>query len=712
MSEPGAGPGAGTPRPALHLAAALVAALLSLLPLVGAGGLLDGPPGVPLRAASDEVWQYGWVQTLRETGGVQANPRLGLPGEQVLADFPQAALSPVQVGLVWVLGAGSPGPEAVNLYLALTFPLVALSAYLAGVLGGLRPRWALVLAVLFSTTPYHFGRGAAHLLHSGYFGIPWLALACGWLLRGAPEGPAGHRGGLAAAAMGPLLGGVEPYYTAFALLLLPACAALGSVRGGRRPLVRGLALVASTLLVVGLAWWPIHRELAGRGANPAPLARAHAESELYGLKLTSLLVPAEDHRSPAMRRLARRYAGAPLTNENRLNSAGVLGSLGILGLLASLLVGGHGDAGQRARARLLVLVLLLGTVGGLGSALALAGLEVVRAWNRLAILATWLGLVGLLHALQARVPGAAPARALAAGVLLFGLWDQVPADPLTRAEGVADLWAREGEAWRALERSRPDLRRLLVVPHRAHPAATPARYTDWLAQQRPSLHTAAMAFSAGAIRGRPDERWAAALANLPLGALLHRLRADGWDGLVVDREARPGPSEAWLADLEARVPGLALDAGRFRVHPLAGCGTACDPEARGVYLRPGVGVSGGPDHVDDLGLEAARGELLLLHGGDGPRRAHLRVRARALDGAAGTLWLRAPGGAALELAVGSEPAVAALEVTVPAAGLAVTLETDLPRALEDGRLPEHGRRVLLAGSEVEELRAQPEVRDL
>jgi phosphoglycerol transferase len=339
----------GEPRPTRHLGAALVAALLSLAPLLLGTGPLAGPRDIPLGGLDDELGQHVWVKVLTETGGVLLNPRLGLPEGQVLADFPQAALSPVQVGLVRALLLVAPPEEVVNLYLALTFPLVALSAYAVLALGGARPRWALLGAALFATTPYHFGRSSMHLFHSGYFGIPWLGAACCWLLRGAPGGPSGRGAGLACLGLGVVLGAVEPYYTAFALALLPCCAALGGVAHGRRPLLRGLALTASVAAVVACTLLPVRAELAGRGVNPVPLTRFHAESEAYGLKLTSLLVPSPDHRNPWMQEWARWYGTAPLTNENRLNSAGLLGGLGILGILGGLLAGG----GRPDRGRLL-----------------------------------------------------------------------------------------------------------------------------------------------------------------------------------------------------------------------------------------------------------------------------------------------------------------------------------------------------------------------
>lgn len=705
MSEPGA-------RPALHLGAALLAACLALAPLLLGTGPLAGPRDLPLSLASDEVGQYVWVRTLAESGQVLVNDRLGLPDGQVLADFPQVALSPVQVTLVRLLLLAAPWQEAVNLYLVLGFALVALAAYPALALAGLRPRWAVVGAVLYATTPYHFARGAAHLFHSLYLGMPWLALACCWLLRGAPGGPTGRRGAAACLGMGVLLGGIEPYYSAFALGLLPCCAALGAARHGRRPLGRGLALTAMIMAVVALAWWPVRGEVARRGPNPTALARTHWESEFYALKLTSLLVPADDHRSEWMRGWARRYRAAPLTNENRLNASGVLGGLGILGLLAALLAGGHGAPRRRVRGRLLVLVLLVSTMGGLGSAVALLGIRVVRAWNRLAILATWLGLAEVMGWLQDRSDSLGPvaARGLATAVLAFGLWDQVPREPLRRAPDVEGTWRAGARAWRDLERERPDLRRLLVVPHRNHLQRHSGGYAQWWDQQTPFLHTQEMGFSAGSYAGRRGERRVAALASLPLAPLLYRASREGWDALVVDTEAHPGPAPAWLQALETRIPGVGL--GKYRVHPLTGCAAACAPQARGMYLRAGLGVESGHGGFHEPNLMEAVGELLVLHGGDDTRRARLDLRARGVAGEDGALRVSAPGiePVVLELAPGAE-ARSDLHVAVPPEGLTLRLETDLPRALEAVRLPELGRRLDLSGTQVTALEDGPPIRE-
>ena len=73
---------------------------------------------------------------------------------------------------------------------------------------------------------------------------------------------------------------------------------------------------------------------SSHGLNPIS-RRAPQEAEVYGGRITQLLLPVSNHRMPALAKWKATYnAAAPLVNENNTASLGVIGSIGFVSLLA------------------------------------------------------------------------------------------------------------------------------------------------------------------------------------------------------------------------------------------------------------------------------------------------------------------------------------------------------------------------------------------
>lgn len=157
-------------------------------------------------------------------------------------------------------------------------------------------------------------------------------------------------------------------------------------------------------------------------------------------------------------------------------------------------------------------VLLFSVVGGLNGLLGVAGFTWLRATNRYSV---WILAIALLSAAAAlgrvRWLGRRPwLPALAAGVILLGLADQVP----SRATAASDLAAvRRGvDSDRtfvaAVEAMLPEGGAVFVEPAADFPeSARLFRETDY-EQLRPYLHTTRVRFSYGSDRNRPGAGWA------------------------------------------------------------------------------------------------------------------------------------------------------------------------------------------------------------
>src|SRR5215208_6910918 len=221
------------------------------------------------------------------------NPDLGAPFGQVLYDFPFLAHDGFHLVLIKMLGLLSSDPVFVaNVFFLLSFPLVALVAFLVLRQLGISGDAALVCSVLYALAPYHFLRDHQHLNLAAYYSVPVGAYLVLSLLSGRPlfarRGNPGVRV-LAWASSRSLItlslclfvaSASSTYYAVFAILLLIAAMMLVFVtRRDVRALFEGGAVLGLILSFLALAMLPQLIYWYVNGPNYAVAHRLPSESE-------------------------------------------------------------------------------------------------------------------------------------------------------------------------------------------------------------------------------------------------------------------------------------------------------------------------------------------------------------------------------------------------------------------------------------------------
>jgi phosphoglycerol transferase len=364
----------------------------------------------------------GWI----EHASFLTNPSLGAPGVSQLYDFSMAdGLNVLLLRGLGLLGAGS--GTVMNLFYLSGYAAVGVvTAFVMRRLGVSRVS-SLAVAVLFALLPYHYLRGESHLSLSMYWIVPALVLVLAWL--DSPEPPlvrqsAGSRWPLqvrtprtiAALAICAAAGACAVYYAFFGCFFLLVVGLRAAVRDrDRRPALAAVVLVLVSACVFGLQMIPNAVFWARHGTNPEAAARISYEAEIYGLRITQMLLPIGEHRVPAFaaKRLGYRVASPGALTEADTAALGVLGSLGLVAAISALLLGwprsrhrrsrpnGHVEAVRTEAARteavggeavslrwlgmLTVSAVLLGTVAGFGAVFAAAVTPQIRAYNRISV---------------------------------------------------------------------------------------------------------------------------------------------------------------------------------------------------------------------------------------------------------------------------------------------------------------------------------------
>jgi hypothetical protein len=673
---------------------------------------------VPMQYGFETLYYLMVVKGIADHGSYNENESLGAPLGQELYDL-VLGTEQLNLALVDLIALMFPDPgEIVNLFYLLSFPLVALSAYLAMRLLAVSPPVATVCAVLYALLPFHFVRGPGHLFLAAYYAVPLgaylvLAAATGAQLfakRGSERRQirrwASGRS-LLTVAFCVVIGSAGVYWAAFTLFLLVAAGGLRLASTRRLGSVTAGAVVAALIaLTVVVNVTPSLVYDARHGANPGATQRPPNQTELYGLKLADLVLPIEGHRVESFGELTGRYRAATPLGSERGQTLGLVGTFGFVFLLAIAFVRLAGrrapvepELTHAASAATLV-AFVLGTVGG--GALIFAHLVTpqLRAWNRISVFIAFFALLTvafLLDRLGRTLGSGVPARALFAGALLLvaavGVYDQTT-ERYAPSEKEAVNFQQDRDFVRAIEAVLPKDAAVFQLPNHRFPEGGQIVDMTEYDLLRGYVHSEDLRWSFGAVKGRPED-WAEALVGRPLATVVPSVAAVGFEGIFIDRAGytdRGAQLEGELGPLLGVKPIVSAD-GRhsfFDLRPYeARLRRAHRPDTLGAFaaatLKP-LSVHPGPELGDEetdadrswRWALAERAGLLVHNPADEPRTARLRTTVERLWYQPASVRMTLPNGRSRAFRAGAGMAAARIEETVrvPPGDSTIWFETD------------------------------------
>jgi phosphoglycerol transferase len=526
----------------------------------------------PLAYAPDAPYYLMLTKGLVDHGSYLRIPNLGWPFSLQLYDNPESGDN---LQLALVRGLGFFLRDAVltmNVYYLLTFVAVSLAAWFVLRRLGVSRLVAAVVSILYSFLPYHFARGEAHLLLSGYFMVPIATLLILRVLsddppfiarRDSPE----PRWRLALWSRRALpwflacaaLGSTGPYYAFFAILLLASVVVvdLFARRSLKRAASAGVAAgVVLVVLLLNLSpsflYWQSH------GLNNKAIPRGISETEVNGLRISQLVMPRVDHRIGAFadaQRKSDRFS--PVATSERGQQLGLIGAIGFVGLLVFTLsrllrrrshddssgpppLGTRPEIGKRL-GLLTIVAIVIATVSGISLIISALGVRYIRSYNRISVFIAFFALIAVAFALDwvvARVPRwhgrAVVAVAVCVAVLAVGVFDQTSSADVPDYKALERAWNSDDVLMHGIQRDLGKGAAVFEMPYVFFPEAGTIVGTGPYDQVRGWLHADSLRWSWGSVRGR-DGDWQAALVRLPAPTALDALTAVGFTGLMVDR---------------------------------------------------------------------------------------------------------------------------------------------------------------------------------
>ena len=526
----------------------------------------------PLAYAPDAPYYLMLTKGLVDHGSYLRIPNLGWPFSLQLYDNPESGDN-LQLGLLRGLGFFlRDAVLTMNVYYLLTFVAVALAAWFVLRRLGVSRLVAAVVAILYSFLPYHFARGEAHLLLSGYFMVPIAALLILQVLSDDPPFTARRDSPeprwrlalwsrralpwfLACAA----LGSTGPYYAFFAVLLLAVAVAVDLVaRRSRRRAASGAVAVAVVLVVLLLNLSPSFLYWLSHGQNDQAIPRGISETEVNGLRVAELVLPRVDHRIGAFadaQRKSDRFS--PVATSERGQQLGLVGAVGFVGLLVFTLsrllrrrsdhesrgpppLGTRAEIGKRL-GLLTIVAVVVATVSGFSLLISAVGVRYIRSYNRISVFIAFFARIAVAFALDwvvTRVPRwhgrGVVAVAVCVAVLAVGVLDQTSSADVPDYKAVERAWNSDDVFMHGIERDLGKGAAVFEMPYVFFPEAGSIVGTGPYDQVRGWLHADSLRWSWGSVRGR-DGDWQGALVRLPAPEALDALSAVSFSGLMIDR---------------------------------------------------------------------------------------------------------------------------------------------------------------------------------
>ncbi|MGA2933643.1 MAG: hypothetical protein ABSD81_00625 [Methanomicrobiales archaeon] len=546
------------------MAAYFAATAITILVLTWVFKLWTADITIPWGYQGDGLLASMLVKGVVDNGWIWQNPFLGMPGGQLLYDYPFLNSLDFLIFKLFSLFTKNYG-LILNSFFLLTFPLTAITSMF--VCRELKMSYitSIVVSVLFTFIPYHIFRGEGHLFLASYFMVPLMILVALWvylekdLLFKKDENNSIHWNvtnpkfliSVVICIVGACTFTYYPVFTCF-FLLIAGFAAYFSQKN-KYALLTALifiCVIGGTILV-NYAPSLMYQQENGKNINVG--VRVPWESELYGLKIIQIILPIYGHRIPFFSSVSQLYSTtSPLVTENTLSSIGFIGSLGFLFTFIWIFfkVTSGNAANMTNRFKILtgvslfsVSAVLLATIGGFGTIFNYAISPQLRAYNRISIFIAFFALIAFfisLEVLRDKYLISKAKRTIFYGILIVillgGIMDQTH-DYMSPPYGaVKTIFQQDDHFIKQIESVMPENAMIFQLPYVAFPESPPVYNMTDYNHFRGYLHSEKLRWSYGAIRGRLTDQWQKEVTQKGTIDMVDNLSVAGFSGVYVNTD--------------------------------------------------------------------------------------------------------------------------------------------------------------------------------
>ncbi|MFH5181205.1 hypothetical protein ACHHV8_00315 [Paenibacillus sp. TAB 01] len=490
---------------------------------------------VPFYYIGDSMQVAGWVKSIIDHGWYYTNSSIGMPFGQEMYDYPSSDLFNFFIIKVFSLFSDKFG-FIMNLFFLIGFPLSALSATF--VMRHLKFSYysAFVTGILFAFLPFHFFRNETHMFLSFYWTIPLIILVLNWVF--IYDRPS-KKVIIISATILLVVSSSGIYYSFFSCILLVA---IGIIKSIKNAAIKSIIfpLVLTSVIAIGCLanLSPTIIYSLKHEKNLETSHKNYGEAEAYGLKITQLVLPVNGHRIPALASLKDKYnQNYSISSGSSHAALGIIGSIGFVIMLFSLLLQVKDELLART-GKLNILIILLATIGGIGSIISFVVPE-IRGYDRIGLFIAFLAFISFFSVVE-RLNSKSHICSIILyfTILVIGIFDQTTTGFAVSPDVQKEFNSDENFV-NKIESIEPKYSMVFQLPYVAYPESPNVQGMADYSLSKGYLHSTNLLWSYGAMKGRYADLWQKTISKKSTPDMIKQLAYAGFQGIYIDRFGYP-----------------------------------------------------------------------------------------------------------------------------------------------------------------------------
>ena len=510
---------------------------------------------IPLNySGGDSTLSLVEARLISETGGTIVNNSIGAPFGNNGYDFTANTMrnfdNIILKLCVWIFKEPA---ISVNIFYFSLFIMIGVISFFVMRQLKIRHIYAILGSLTFGFMPYIFMRGINHLVLSAYMFVPLSILLCIWAFMEKDflvlnRNFLKNKKNIIAIISTILIANNGIAYYAFFTCLFLAIVMVSKTIKARKvsAMIKPIILIGLICIFTAVNAIPSYIYNKNNGANEIAVTRSTADAELYGLKITQLLLPVNGHGIPFLEDSINTYnTKMPLVNENKTSYLGVLGIVGFLSLLLFLFRKRKNNVESENISKLEILsemnvfAVLFAVVGGFSSIFSMMVSEMIRGHNRISIFIAYICIIAVMIFLEefTRKFNKKIIYVIVIAFCLFGIWEQRPPGITGDHATISVEYKSDANFVQNIESQLPDRAMIYQMPYHKTPEAGPVNAMQDYQLYMGYIHSETLRWSYGATKGRDGDKWFEAVSNYPLEKRIETISLAGYSGIYIDRRA-------------------------------------------------------------------------------------------------------------------------------------------------------------------------------
>ncbi len=412
-------------------------------------------------------------------------------------------------------------------------------------------RWVSVCgSLVFGFSPFIFVRSLAHLVLSTCYFVPLSVLLCIWIFERDDilvlnkSFFKNKRNWMVILFCALIANNGIVYYPFFTCFILVITGLSKSIkRKDIRYLGKAFIPIGFIAGFIVIALIPVLIHILKNGVNGDAVVRAgFIESEIYGLKMIQLLLPMNDHGIPIAKKIIDMYwDNSPLINENVSSYIGLMGDCGFVILMFNMFSDAKEKKGTRLRllSEMNIWMILLGSIGGIGTIWAFFVTDKLRGFNRVSIFIGYVCILGFCLWLDEIYKKRNKRWIVAAGSVFAVLvsMEQLPTSKLPSYDDNYYNYTSDHAFVGQIESMVEPNSMIYQIPYLEYPEGGSIHDMYDYHLMTGYIHSKTLRWSFGNMKGTEGDEWNKKVGAMPIPQMVEYLKENGFAGIYIDRRA-------------------------------------------------------------------------------------------------------------------------------------------------------------------------------